>query len=130
MALFKLNRFHWHLTDNEAWRLELSCFPNLARDLSFRGYNQQVPGTYGGGIGPTGGYYSKNDVKKIINHAKKLSIEVMPEIDIPSHSWALINNLKKLQEKNDLSWKDYKGTYKNNTLNPGLSFTWKFIEKS
>ena len=43
MSLFKLNRFHWHLTDNEAWRLDLKSFPNLAKKSSYRGYNQIIP---------------------------------------------------------------------------------------
>jgi len=129
MALFKLNRFHWHLTDNEAWRLDIKCFPNLAKNLSLRGYNKKIPPTYGSGLGPTGGYYRRTDVNKILKHAKKLSIEIMPEVDIPAHSWALINHLKKLKEDSDLSWKSFKGNYSNNTLNPGLDFTWVFIEK-
>ena len=39
MCFFKLNRFHWHLTDNEAWRVELECYPNLTKVGAFRGYN-------------------------------------------------------------------------------------------
>ena len=127
MAIFKLNRFHWHLTDNEAWRLELKSYPELTKKLSYRGYNNLIPPTYGGGIGPTGGFYSKKDIKDIIKHAKKLSIEIMPEIDIPAHSWAIMKYMKKLNEKDDRSWNNFKGNYSNNTLNPGLEFTWKFL---
>ena len=47
MALFKLNRFHWHLTDNEAWRLYVKSFPNLAKKTSFRGYHEIIPPVYG-----------------------------------------------------------------------------------
>ena len=46
MAIFKLNRFHWHLTDNEAWRLDIKSFPNLPRDSSFRGYKLLIPPLY------------------------------------------------------------------------------------
>ena len=46
--------------------------------------------------------------------AKQLSIEIIPEIEIPSHNWALVNNFNFLKEKNDKSWENYKGTYKNN----------------
>ena len=129
MSMFKMNRFHWHLTDNEAWRLDLSSYPNLTKKLAFRGYNEKIPGTYGAGFGPTGGFYSKKDIIKIIKFAKNLSIEVMPEIDIPSHCWSLINNFKELQEDKDKSWEKYKGIYPNNTLNPGLKETWNFLEK-
>ena len=53
----------------------------------------------------------------------------MPEIDLPAHSWALVSNFKKLQEKNDLSWKNVKGGYLNNTINPALDYTWVFVKK-
>ena len=92
MSLFKLNRFHWHLTDNEAWRLDLECFPNLANKSSFRGYKEIIPPLYGTGYFKSGGYYSKDDVKKLINFAKNLNIEIMPEIDLPAHSWGIITN--------------------------------------
>ena len=99
MSLFKLNRFHWHLTDNEAWRLELKSFPNLAKNSSFRGYNQIIPPFYGTGYKKSGGYYSKDDVKNLIQFAKKLNIEFMPEIDLPAHSWALIKIMPELYDK-------------------------------
>ncbi len=129
MSLYKMNRLHLHLTDNEAWRINLKSFPNLAKDLSFRGYEKLVPPTYGSGFGPRGGFYRKKELKDLIQYSKKLSIEIIPEIDIPSHSWALVNHIEQLQEKEDQSWDNYKGTYKNNTLNPGIAFTWKFIKK-
>ena len=49
MCFFKLNRFHWHLTDNEAWRIELECYPNLTKVGAFRGYNEKIPPFYGTG---------------------------------------------------------------------------------
>ena len=68
MVLFKLNRFHWHLSDNEAWRLELNSFPNLAKQSSFRGYHEIIPPVYGSGYNRYGGYYSIRDVKDIIQY--------------------------------------------------------------
>ena len=130
MALFKLNRFHWHLSDNESWRLELNSFPNLAKQSSFRGYHEIIPPVYGSGYNRYGGYYSIKDVKDIIQYAKKLNIEVMPEIDLPAHSWALIQCIPGLIDKtSNQSFQDL-GNYKDNTINPTLDDTWNFLEKA
>ena len=129
MALFKLNRFHWHLTDNEAWRLDLQSFPNLAKKSSFRGYNQIIPPFYGSGYDSNGGYYSNDDVKKLIQFAKSLNIEIMPEIDLPAHSWALIQVMPQLYDKTSNQEFQDVGNYKNNTINPALNETQIFLEK-
>ena len=129
MSLFKLNRFHWHLTDNEAWRLDLKSYPNLAKNSSYRGYNQIIPPLYGNGYQNSGGYYSKDDVENLIQFAKKLNIEIMPEIDLPAHSWALIQILPGLiDESSNVESKDV-GGYTSNTINPSLDYTWNFLEK-
>ena len=127
MSLFKLNRFHWHLTDNEAWRLDLQSFPNLAKQSSYRGYNQIIPPFYGGGYDKKGGYYSNDDVKKIIAFAKKLNIEIMPEIDLPAHSWALTQVMPELYDHSSNMHSEDVGSYKNNTINPSLESTWNFL---
>ena len=127
MALFKINRFHWHLTDNEAWRIELKCYPNLTRSGSYRGYNMAVPPFYGSGYEKYGGFYSHRDIKNLISYAKNLNIEVMPEIDLPAHSWALLQVMPELRdEKTNIISEDV-GSYKNNTLDPSLEETKKFL---
>ena len=88
MALLKLNRFHWHFSDDEAFRLEVSCAPDVWRKTAFRGEGEVVPGVFGGGI-RSGGSYSKADVVRVLAHAKALQIEVLPEIEVPAHSFAL-----------------------------------------
>ena len=130
MSIFKLNRFHWHLTDNEAWRLDLKSFPNLAKQSSFRGYNQIIPPVYGSGYGKTGGFYSNDDVKDLIIFAKKLNIEIMPEIDLPVHSWALIHCMPELYDHTSNFESSDVGSYKNNTINPALKETWYFLTKA
>jgi len=130
MSLFKLNRFHWHLTDNEAWRLDLDSFPNLAKKTSFRGYKEVIPPLYGSGYYKTGGYYSKEDVRNLINFAKNLNIEIMPEIDLPAHSWALLQIMPELYDHSSNIESQDVGNYKNNTINPALSSTWNFLEKT
>ena len=118
MVLFKLNRFHWHLTDNEAWRLDLKSFPKLVKKFSYRGYNEIIPPVYGSGYYKYGGYYSTREVKEIIQYAKKLNIEVMPEIELPAHSWAVIQFMPKLLDNfKKINFQDI-GNYKNNTINP------------
>ena len=127
MALFKINRFHWHLTDNEAWRIELKCYPNLTRSASYRGYNMAVPPFYGSGYEKYGGFYSHRDIKNLISYAKNLNIEVMPEIDLPAHSWALLQVMPELRdEKTNIISEDV-GSYKNNTIDPSLEETKKFL---
>lgn len=129
MSLFKLNRFHWHLTDNEAWRLDLKSFPNLAKKSSYRGYNQIIPPLYGSGHEKKGGYYTNDDVRNLIAFAKKLNIEIMPEIDLPAHSWALIQVMPELYDYASNKESSDVGSYKNNTINPSLKETWNFLKK-
>ena len=128
MVLFKLNRFHWHLTDNEAWRLDVKSFPNLAKQTSFRGYHEVIPPLNGTGYHRSGGFYSTNDVKEIIEYAKKLNIEVMPEIDLPAHSWALLQVMPNLYDSKSNNIFQDVGNYQNNTINPSLDATWNFLE--
>ena len=71
MAAAKLNVLHWHLTDDQGWRLESKRFPKLHQ------------------IGGTDGYYSQEDVRRIIDYAALRGIRVVPEIDVPGHTTAL-----------------------------------------
>ena len=128
MALFKLNRFHWHLTDNEAWRIEIKSYPDLSQLGSYRGYNMKIPPFYGSGYNKYGGYYTHEDVKNLILYAKKLNIEIMPEIDLPAHSWALLEIIPELREQKSNTISEDVGSYKNNTINPALKETKKFLE--
>ncbi len=128
MALFKLNRFHWHLTDNEAWRIQLDCYPDLVNNGAYRGYNQLVPPFYGSGYHKYGGYYSKNDVLELIEYGKKLNIEIMPEIDLPAHSWTLLQIMPQLRDgESNIESKDV-GSYSNNTINPSVDETNLFLK--
>ena len=128
MVLFKLNRFHWHLTDNEAWRIEIKKYPDLALNGGYRGYNFKIPPLYGSGYDKYGGYYSQEDIKELIIYAKKLNIEIMPEIDLPAHSWALIEIMPELREQSSNIVSEDVGSYKNNTINPSLEKTITFLK--
>ncbi len=105
MALYKLNKFHWHLTDNEAWRIEIKQYPELAHKSGWRKYNHldnacaakaandknpefELPEKYlkqMDGQVNYGGYYTQEDIKEVVAYATKLGIDVIPEIDMPGH---------------------------------------------
>mgnify|MGYP001482512488 FL=1 len=129
MSFFKLNRFHWHLTDNEAWRVELECYPNLTKVGAFRGYNEAIPPFYGTGYDKNGGYYSRAEVKKLIEYAKLRNIEIMPEIDLPAHSWTLLQIMPELRDSSNNIIAEDVGNYPNNTINPALEETHIFLKK-
>ena len=129
MSFFKLNRFHWHLTDNEAWRVELECYPNLTKVGAFRGYNEAIPPFYGTGYDKNGGYYSRADVKELIEYAKLRNIEIMPEIDLPAHSWTLLQIMPELRDSSTNMIAEDVGNYPNNTINPALEETHIFLKK-
>ena len=128
-ARFKLNRFHWHLTDDEGWRLEIRAFPELTQIGAWRGHSEAMPSQYGSGPSRYGGFYSQQDVADIIDYAASLNITVIPEIDIPGHSRAAICALPTLlTEPGDES--DYCSVqyYRDNVLNPGIAGTYEFLD--
>ena len=128
MALYKLNKFHWHLVDDEAWRLEIKALPQLCQKISQRGYRELVPPQYGSSAAASGGYYSPEQVREVIAYAAARNIEVIPEIDIPGHCYALLKLLPELSEPADKSeYKSVQG-YQNNCLNPALEATYVFLE--
>ena len=101
MAMHKMNKFHWHLTDDQGWRIEINKYPKLTeigskRDETligharFAGKNPKFDGI------PHGGYYTQNDIKEIISYAKKKFIEIIPEIDMPGHTAAMIASYPEL----------------------------------
>lgn len=91
IALHKLNYFHWHLTDDQGWRIENKKYPLLNSIGSWRDGTiiGRFPGT---GVDSTryGGYYTHSQIKEIVDYAAKRYITVVPEIDIPGHSMAII----------------------------------------
>ena len=90
MAIYKMNRFHWHLTDDQAWRVEMKCRPELTEKGSVR--EGEILGLYPGKYQPLpyGGYYTHEDVREIVRYAAERHITVIPEIDIPGHCMAVL----------------------------------------
>ncbi|OLP60930.1 beta-N-acetylhexosaminidase [Xaviernesmea oryzae] len=129
MAWLKLNTFHWHLTDDEAWRLEIKAYPTLTTTGVLRGPDEPLLPQLGNGAASVGGFYAQDDVRAIVAHAAALSIEVVPEIDIPGHNAATLVALPDLvdgQEAPD-SYHSVQG-YPNNALNPAIEATYSFLE--
>jgi hexosaminidase len=85
LAQHKLNVFHWHLTDDDGWRLELDAYPELTERGGWRGENEALPPSYGTGNERYGGYYTKDEVRDIIAYAADRHVTVVPEIDVPGH---------------------------------------------
>ncbi len=90
MAMLKLNTFHWHLSDDQGYRIESKVFPLLNTVASTRKY----AGLQGNGLKHRGGeythYYKQDEIREIVAYAKKLHINVIPEIDIPGHTMAIL----------------------------------------
>ena len=85
MALYKLNRFHWHLTDDQGWRAEIKKYPKLTEVGAFRN-GTVIKKDWGSNDGVRyGGYYTQEQMKDIVAYAGKLGIVVIPEIDLPGH---------------------------------------------
>ncbi|MBI1292588.1 family 20 glycosylhydrolase [bacterium] len=81
MAAHKMNVFHWHLVDDQAWRLQIDRYPLLTEVAAWRVHN---------GV-RHGGFYAKDDVRRIVAHAASLGIRVVPEIELPGHANAALN---------------------------------------
>ncbi|MGE5520610.1 MAG: family 20 glycosylhydrolase [Candidatus Dadabacteria bacterium] len=91
LALHKMNYFHWHLTDDQGWRIEIKKYPNLITTGAWR--NGTIIGRYPGtGNDNTryGGYYTQEDVKDVLRYAADRHITVIPEIEMPGHASAAI----------------------------------------
>ncbi|MGM9768271.1 MAG: beta-N-acetylhexosaminidase [Candidatus Cryptobacteroides sp.] len=95
MAYFKLNNFHFHLTDNGGWRIEIDSYPLLTSQGSYRptpdfsAVQMEKPFCQEGTVGAYGGYYTKDDIREIVAYAAGRKINVIPEIDLPAHSDAV-----------------------------------------
>ncbi len=119
IARYKFNRFHWHLTDDNGWRVEIKSYPKLTEVGAWR-----VPrtGTYNSNTPPKpgekatyGGFYTQDDIREVVQYAKDRFIEILPEVDVPGHSMAALAAYPELCVTQD----------KNIQVNPGTSFsTW------
>jgi hexosaminidase len=111
MALQKLNKFHWHLTDSQGWRIEIKQYPLL---------------TSIGGIGdltnPNGPtqYYTQGQITEIVNYAHQRFIEIIPEIEMPGHATSAVKSYPEFNGGGSVSYPNY-------TFNPGKEGTYTFL---
>ena len=90
MAAYKMNRFHWHLTEDQGWRIDIKKYPKLTevgawRDSKVCAWGDVKPD----GI-RYGGFYTHKDIKEVVEYAKERFVEIIPEVDIPGHSQAAV----------------------------------------
>ncbi len=91
MALHKVNRFHWHLTEDQGWRLEIKKYPLLTEKGQWR--KETVVGSLNSGVydgTPYGGYYSQEQVRELVQYAAERYVTIIPEIELPGHALAAI----------------------------------------
>ena len=94
LFFYGYNKFHWHLTEDQGWRIEIKQYPKLQEVAAFRdetliGHYNDVPQKYDGK--KYGGFYTQEEVKDIVNYASNKGIEVIPEIELPGHSLAALS---------------------------------------
>ncbi len=157
MAFYKLNKFHFHICDDEGWRLQINGLPELTDFGAFRGYSENeskcLYPSFGSGPVPSPevshgcGYYTTQDFIDILKYATERHIEVIPEIDMPGHARVAIRSMQKRYEKymaqnqpdkakeyllNDPEDKsEYRSVqgWNDNVVDAGLESTYHFIEK-
>jgi hexosaminidase len=155
MSLYKLNRFHFHFSDDEGWRIEIPSLPELTDVGGNRGHTTDsksfLPSSYASGpntgVYPGSGYYSRQDFIEILKYATERHIQVIPEIESPGHSRAAIkamdsryNKFMKLGDQveaeryllrdlNDKSIHTSAQLWKDNIMCVALPSTYIFMEK-
>jgi hexosaminidase len=95
LAAYKLNTFHWHLTDSHGWRIEIKKYPRLTSVGAWRADRPGIPMTIAQPTGPGeaatyGGYYTQDEIRDIVAYAARRYITIIPEIEIPGHCTAAL----------------------------------------
>jgi len=111
MAFYKLNKFHWHLTDEPGWRIEIKKYPKLTSVGGLGNYTDRTaPATF----------YTQNDAKEIVKYAADRFIEVIPEIDMPGHAAAANRSYPEFSGGGSEKYPDF-------TFNPGKDETYTYL---
>ncbi|WP_310391987.1 family 20 glycosylhydrolase [Hymenobacter sp.] len=97
LATYKLNTFHWHLTDDQGWRIEIKKYPKLTQVSAFRketliGAQQlfKTPAEFKYDATPHGGFYTQEQIRDVVAYAQKRYVTIVPEIEMPGHSVAIL----------------------------------------
>lgn len=148
MSRFKYNRFHWHLSDDEGWRIEIKSLPKLTEIGAWR---VEKIGNFGVFSNPLpeepknyGGFYTHEQIREVVRYAQERFIEVMPEIDVPGHSLAAVASYPELSSvvedaKNynvrageaiiDWESKPRHTSFIDNNMSPANDFVYEFMDK-
>ncbi|UCC73784.1 MAG: family 20 glycosylhydrolase [Gemmatimonadota bacterium] len=92
LAMYKMNTFHWHLTEDQGWRVEVKTYPRLTEVGAFRRetiVEKNFDPYIGDGI-PYGGYYTQEEIREVVEYARSRYVTVIPEIEMPGHSTAAL----------------------------------------
>ena len=89
LAMHKINRFHWHLTQDQGWRIEIKKYPELTRVGAFRDRCDLDPAAPNDSV-PYGGFYTQDEAREIVRYAADRFITVIPEIEMPGHAMAAL----------------------------------------
>ncbi len=145
MSKYKFNVFHWHLTDDEGWRIEIKAFPRLTEVGAWRverhgRFGSQRPYPKKNEKATYGGFYTQEEVKDVIAYAAERNVTIIPEIDVPGHSMALLAAYPELSTRKELkfvnpgskfaNWFD-DGTFEmtiENTLDPSNPAVYAFLD--
>ncbi len=146
MAQYKFNVFHWHLTDDQGWRIEIKSLPKLTEIGAWRverygRFGEERLNPKPGEKATYGGFYTQKQIKDIVSYAAERNITIVPEIDVPGHSMAALAAYPDLSTKKEpkfvapgskfSEWYG-DGTFKmliENTLNPTDEKVYEFIDK-
>lgn len=124
----KLNVFHWHLSDDEGWRVEIEVYPELTARAAWRGHGMDVPPLLGSGPERSGGYYSKDDIRALVALGEQLGVEIVPEIDVPGHCYAMLQAMPQLRDPGESGTYHSIQSFPNNCLNPAVEGVYDVIE--
>lgn len=145
MAQYKYNTLHWHLTDDNGWRIEIKSLPKLTEIGAWR---VQRTGHFGDREAPKdgepttyGGFYTQDEIREVVRYAAQRNVTIVPEIDVPGHSMAALAAYPELSTRKEpkkvnpgSSFAEWYGNGKfkmliENTLNPGDERVYTFMEK-
>jgi len=132
MALHKLNTFHWHLTDDQGWRIEIKKYPKLTQISAWRagvgfGLDPKSTTAYGPD-GHYGGFYTPADIREVVKYAAARHITIVPEIEMPGHSTAALAAYPQFSCTGGPFTVPLKGGDYNGTYNPANDGTFKFLD--
>jgi len=119
LSQYKINRMHWHLTDDQGWRIEIKKYPRLTQVGATR---TEFDGTV------TEGYYTQDQIREVVAYAAERHVTVVPEIEMPGHSVAAIRSYPELSCDKQPIGNFYTWGSPDIVLCPGSEFTFQFLE--